>query len=85
MKLCFAGLFNEEPVIGEINPMGEVHYIGYKRIPLIALNKRNLTEVIFPAPDQDEPVFVSHVAVLDANNKVIGKRAISGDDIRIIN
>lgn len=71
-----AALFNREPRIGEINPKGEIYYVGYKRVLFAAYSGTNLENVFFPASEQDDPVLASHFVVLDNTGRVIGVKAL---------
>ena len=69
-------LFNRAPSVGDINPEGEISYIGYKRVLIAACNGTNLEEVVFPPSDTDEPVFASHAVVIDGAGRVVGVKAL---------
>ena len=76
MEMCWACLFNREPAIGDINPKGEIFYDGYSRVPMIAFGGKNLTEIVFPESQQDDPVFASHVVAVNCGGKVVGVKAL---------
>lgn len=69
-------IFNRAPNIGDINPEGEISYVGYRRVLVSAYGGTNLEEVVFPPSDQDDPVFASHVVVIDGAGRVVGVKAL---------
>jgi len=71
-----AALFSRAPLIGEINPEGEVSYLGYRRVPIVAGFGVNLEKIEFPPSEQDEPVYVTHVVALDGAGRVVGVRML---------
>jgi hypothetical protein len=76
IDIYWACLFDREPAIGDINPVGEIYYKGYARVQMAALNGKNLTEIRFPASEQGREVFASHVVAVDNAGKVVGVRAL---------
>jgi len=75
-KHYVAHLFSRAPSIGEVNPEGEISYVGYEPVAFYADAGTNTSEIVFPKSEQDEPVFASHVVALDANGTVVGVRLI---------
>lgn len=76
----FAGLFEQDPVVGSVNPPGEVQYRGYERVPIVYHDGVNVTETWFPASQDDKVYYVSHVAILTKDGRVVAKRRITGLD-----
>lgn len=73
-----AALYDREPELGAVNPPGEVVYAGYQRVQL----SMGRPGMVFPASEQDEPVWVSHIVVLDPDGRVVGSREISEYDLK---
>lgn len=65
LHLLEAALFTQAPTLGSTDCAHEVQYAGYKRVLLIADNVANLTEIVFPASEQDAEVLVTHAAAID--------------------
>lgn len=76
VNMYWAALFNRAPALGEINPSGEIFYVGYRRVAFLSLDGRNLEEIQFNECLQDEPVFASHVVAFDSDGRVVGVKAL---------
>ena len=76
LNLLEAALFTQEPLIGSTDCTYEVQYPGYKRVPVVADEYTNLTEVVFPECEQDVDVCVTHVAAIDGRGVIVGVRAL---------
>lgn len=70
MEQLYAALFTRPVMIGDRNPPGEAVYDGYYRVPFIALDGTNLSDVHFPPARSDYPVRVTHVAALTESGVV---------------
>lgn len=77
-----AALFNRAPTVGERSPSGEVTYFGYRRVPVVADNGANLHEFRFPECEDDGPVLVTHVALMDGQNCVVAVQPVTSDMAR---
>jgi len=75
LHLLEAALFGSAPVVGSTDCAAELFYVGYKRVPTVTDGLSNLTEIVFPASDQDEPVYATHVAVIDGCGVIVAVHA----------
>ncbi len=69
-------LFTQAPKIGGTDCTHEARYAGYKRVPMLTDGKTNLHAIFFPASEQDEEVFVTHVAAIDASGVIVSVNAL---------
>ncbi len=67
LHLLETALFTQAPALGSSDFTHEVNYAGYRRVPMIADNVENLTDVVFPASKQDVEVHVTHAAAIDGS------------------
>jgi hypothetical protein len=65
LQLMEAALFTSAPTVGSTDCTHEAMYVGYRRVPLIADDETNLTEIVFTASEQDAAVLVTHAAAID--------------------
>ncbi|MEY5097642.1 MAG: hypothetical protein RJA36_361 [Pseudomonadota bacterium] len=71
-----AALFTQAPDIGSTDCAHEVKYAGYRRVPMVADRNTNLTEIVFPASEQDDEVLVTHVAAIDGRGVIVAVHAL---------
>ena len=76
LHLLEAALFTQKPTLGSTDCTHEVKYAGYKRVPLIADNEVNLTEIVFNASKQDAEVLVTHAAAIDGRGGIVAVHAL---------
>jgi len=74
-QLLEAALFTREPQIGSTDCSHEVKYTGYQRVPMVAIDGANPTEIVFPESGQDEEVLVTHAAAIDGRGVIVGVHA----------
>lgn len=58
IELYEVGLFDRATPVGSIEPDGEIHYTGYKRVPIAVLDGKSINEVQFPKVDEQDQVMV---------------------------
>lgn len=71
-----AALFTKAPQIGSKDCTNEVNYNGYHRVLLATDHRAKLTDIRFPASQQDESILVSHVAAIDERGVIVAAREI---------
>ncbi|MCB1891954.1 MAG: hypothetical protein KDF48_07040 [Rhodocyclaceae bacterium] len=76
LHLLEAALFTQAPELGSTDCAHEVKYTGYRRVPLVADGQANLTEIVFPASEQDAEVTVTHVAAIDGRGVIVAVHAL---------
>lgn len=76
LHLLEAALFTQAPELGSTDCTHEVKYVGYTRVPLVADGRANLTEIVFPASEQDAEVLVTHAAAIDGRGVIVAVHAL---------
>lgn len=76
LHLLEAALFTQAPELGSTDCTHEVKYAGYKRVPMVADGTANLTEIVFPASEQDAEMLVMHVAAIDGCGVIVAVHAL---------
>ena len=76
LHLLEAALFTQAPTLGSTDCAHEVRYAGYRRVPLVADRHTNLTEIVFPASEQDAEVLVTHAAAIDGRGVIVAVHAL---------
>lgn len=76
LNLLEAALFTQAPELGSVDCGHEIWYEGYKRVPVIADDYTNLTEIVFPESEQDEEVIATHLVAIDGRGVIVGVRAL---------
>ncbi len=81
--LLEAALFTQAPELGSTDCTHEVKYAGYKRVPLISDGKANLTDIVFPGSEQDDPVLVTHAVAIDGDGVIRAVHALTLNNVFI--
>jgi len=76
LNLLEAAIFTQEPVVGSSNCLHEANYVGYKRVPFVADERANLSNIEFPPSEQDEEVIATHAAAIDGRGVIVGVLAL---------
>jgi hypothetical protein len=78
-----AALFTKAPQLGSRDYSHEVNYQGYHRVLLANAQRATLTDIKFPASQQEESILVSHIALIDENGVIVAVRNPSGALLRL--
>lgn len=78
-----AALYDRIVQLSQKPTRGECSYQGYHRIPVARFDGQNFEAVTFPPSEQDEPMHVACVALLDGDGYVVAVRPVDAANVVI--